>query len=182
MYICIIQLLLVLNGVVGIVCPYANKGITSYFTFTVDLLYGNNAACSGSEEMELRETINDALSSLILTNTDGPPLLVTGEICTDETSNDDDEIVHRKLLLINSFTWVGRAVCQLCSPDKKLRRLTEQSIAAEEAAHRASIDLTNLIIMTHVDDEASCLFGDWATAVVVRVSEITQAASQNPCE
>lgn len=180
MYIRLVHLLLVLNVVMGIICPYANKQTTSYFAFTVDLLYGNNSSCSGNDKVDLQNTINDALSSLNLTKADGPRLIVTGDICKDKASNDDDT-VNRKALVINSFTWFGRAACQSCAPDNKLRRLGEQRIVAE-AARRASFDLTNLIIMTHVDDDASCLHDDWATEVIVSVTEITNAASQDPCE
>jgi hypothetical protein len=69
----------------------------------------------------------------------------------------------------------------LCTPDRNLRSLSGQSVAAEDAADLASIELTNLISNTYGDDPDSCLHDDWTTVVVVSVTEMTQTP-EDPCE
>ncbi|KAI2494185.1 hypothetical protein MHU86_20333 [Fragilaria crotonensis] len=177
----LLVVLLLSNAAVAsaMICPYATRRITSYFAFTVDLLYGKNTTCSDDEQVTLRDFINDAMTSMNLTKAGGPSREITGDICTDANSTNDGW--NRNLVRINSYTWVGRAVCQLCTPARKLRRLSGQSVAAEDAADLASIELTNLISNTYGDDPDSCLHDDWTTVVVVSVTEMTQTP-EDPCE
>jgi ferredoxin len=200
-------LLLLLSAVVTCaqVCPNATISDTSYFAFTVHLFYGTNTTCTGDEEIAVRNTINDALTNMNVTQSGGPLQEISGDICTDDGDSIDDDILNRNLVVIQKWSWNGRmskcqncyvaslplhksniisiSACRLCSPDAKLRkrrRLNELS-AAEDAAHLASLDLTNLMSITFVDDPESCLHQDWATVVVINVTEFTQTP-EDPCK
>ncbi|KAI2494949.1 hypothetical protein MHU86_19594 [Fragilaria crotonensis] len=166
----VILLLVLLQVVVGsaLICNNATVSSTANFAFKVDLLYGQNATCPGGEEVAIRDAINDALTNMSITKSGGPTAVLSGDICVDNEG-------HRNLVLINSFTWTGRATCRLCNPGRRLLS-HEQLSAAEEAAHQASLDLRNLITTTFVNDPGSCLYQDWATVVVVTVTEITQTS------
>jgi hypothetical protein len=195
-------LLLSAAAATGLNCPFET---TSNFAFTVEVIYGSNKTCPQIEEIAVRDTINDALTNMNITESGGPLQEVNGDICINDGDSIDDDIMNRNLIKVQKYTWNGRmskfqqrfvnslplhtsnfisiSACRLCSPDEKLRgrrRLNALS-AAEEAAHLASLELTNLIKITFVDDPESCLHQDWATAVIVTVIEVTQTP-QDPCE
>lgn len=62
----------------------------------------------------------------------------------------------------------------LCSVDTKLPRLDQQSLA-DDAARLASLELSNMMTITFVDDPETCRHKEWATAIVIATSEETQA-------
>jgi hypothetical protein len=187
------------------VCPNATTSDTSYFAFTVHLLYGTNTTCTEEEEIAVRDTINDALTNMNITQSGGLRQEISGDICTEDGDSINDDIMNRKLVVIKKWTWNGRlskcknccvtslplhkaniisiSACRLCSPDAKLRvrRKLKVLSAAEEAAHLASLELTNLISITFVDDPESCLHQDWATVVFINVTEFTQTP-EDPCK
>lgn len=84
------------------------------------------------------------------------------------------------VFVLQSLTPSFVSGCRVCSPDKKLRRLDQESVA-EDAARSASLALTNMMTITFVDDPQSCLHQDWATVVVVTITEVTQKP-KDPCE
>lgn len=104
-----LQLLLVSAVVAsGLICPNATRRSTSFFAFTVELLYGRNTTCSEDEELNFRDAINSELTSMNFTKSDGLPQVVNGDICTDDNST-DNSIFNRSLVVIRSYTWTGRA-------------------------------------------------------------------------
>jgi hypothetical protein len=105
------------------VCPNATTSDTSYFAFTVHLLYGTNTTCTGEEEIAVRDTINDALTNMNITQSGGPRQEISGDICTDDGDSINDDITNRKLVVIKKWTWNGRlSKCKNCCVTRFLSR------------------------------------------------------------
>ena len=100
----IILLLLSVIVTSAMICPYAT---TSYFVITVHLLYGTNTTCTGDEGIAVRNTMNDALTNISVTQSGGQTNLLSGAICAG------DDILTRNLVVIKKYTWNGRmSKCQ----------------------------------------------------------------------
>ncbi|KAI2508946.1 hypothetical protein MHU86_5441 [Fragilaria crotonensis] len=150
------------------------------FGFDVELLYGRNTTCFEDEEVAVRDSINDAMTIMNVTNSGGLPQSISGDICINNETSINNNLFNRSLVVVNSYTWNGRATCRICLPDSTLCRLDQQSVA-EDAACLASQELTNLITFTYVDNPQSCFYQDFATVVIVTVSEVTQTP-KDPCK
>lgn len=101
----LVILLLALLQVVGgsaSICHNATVSSTANFAFKVDLMYGQEVSCPGGEEVAIRDAVNDGMTNMSIAKPGGPTAVLNGDICVDNEG-------HRNLVLINSFTWAGRA-------------------------------------------------------------------------
>jgi hypothetical protein len=74
----------------------------------VDVIYGSNKTCPHLEEIAVRDTINEALTNMNITESGGLLQEVNGDICIDDGDSIDDDKMNRSLIKIQKYTWNGR--------------------------------------------------------------------------